>query len=57
MVTHTFTHFHLELSVAVGRAATPELAKGLWCPLDGLDGQALPSIMRKIVRHALTKAY
>lgn len=57
MVTHTFTHFHLELTVVAGRARSPDLAKGLWCPLDGLDGQALPTCMRKVVRHALAKAY
>ncbi|PKU23766.1 A/G-specific adenine glycosylase [Telmatospirillum siberiense] len=57
MVTHTFTHFHLELLVVAGRARTPELAKGLWCPLDGLGDQALPTVMRKVVRHALAKAY
>ena len=25
----------------------PELAKGLWCSLDGLGNQALPTVMRK----------
>lgn len=57
MVSHTFTHFHLELLVVAGKSRTPELAKGLWCPLDGLGDQALPTLMRKVVRHALAKAY
>jgi A/G-specific adenine glycosylase len=57
MVTHTFTHFHLELTVVAGRATAPKLAKGLWCQLDDLGSQALPTLMRKIVRHALAKAY
>ncbi len=57
LVTHGFTHFHLELTVVAGRAGRPELAKGLWCPLDGLGDQALPTVMRKVVRHALAKAY
>ncbi len=57
MVLHSFTHFHLELLVVAGKARTPELAKGLWCSLDGLGGQALPTVMRKVVRHALAKAY
>lgn len=56
-VAHTFTHFHLELQVVVGRTRAPELAKGLWCPLDGLGDQALPTLMRKVMRHALAKAY
>jgi A/G-specific adenine glycosylase len=57
LIRHTFTHFHLELAVAAGKTLTPELAGGLWCPLDRLDGQALPTVMRKVVRHALAKAY
>jgi A/G-specific adenine glycosylase len=57
LVAHTFTHFHLELSVVVGRARSPELARGLWCHLDDLGGQALPTVMRKVVHHALSKAY
>jgi A/G-specific adenine glycosylase len=57
VVRHSFTHFHLELTVVVGRTRSPELAKGLWCSLDALDGQALPTVMRKVVRHALAKAY
>ncbi|MGE5547387.1 MAG: A/G-specific adenine glycosylase [Solirubrobacterales bacterium] len=57
LVRHTFTHFHLELRVAVGKAAPNALARGLWCPLDALGDQALPTVMRKVVRHALAKAY
>ncbi|MTJ83274.1 MAG: A/G-specific adenine glycosylase [Telmatospirillum sp.] len=57
MVRHTFTHFHLELTVAAGRAKVPELARGLWCPLDQLGDHALPTLMRKVVHHALAKAY
>jgi A/G-specific adenine glycosylase len=57
VVRHSFTHFHLELVIAVGRVRVPELAKGMWCSLDGLEGQALPTVMRKVVRHALNKAY
>ncbi|MDR3435960.1 A/G-specific adenine glycosylase [Telmatospirillum sp.] len=57
LVRHTFTHFHLELTVVAGHAKVPELAKGLWCQLDRLDEYALPTLMRKVVRHALAKAY
>jgi A/G-specific adenine glycosylase len=57
IVTHGFTHFQLQLTVLVGRVERPELAKGLWCSLDGLGDQALPTLMRKVVRHALAKAY
>jgi A/G-specific adenine glycosylase len=51
MVRHVFSHFELELTVAVGTSSRP--VKGTWVPLDRLDNEALPSVMRKIVRHAL----
>jgi A/G-specific adenine glycosylase len=57
LVRHTFTHFHLELTVAAGRTGSGTLARGLWCPLDELGDQALPTLMRKVVKHALAKAY
>jgi len=57
LVSHTFTHFHLEINVIAGLVRKPELALGYWCPLDEIKTQALPTIMRKIVRHALSKAY
>ncbi len=57
LVRHTFTHFHLELQVAVGKAGTRPAIRGIWCPLDRLGDQALPSVMRKVVRHALAKGY
>ncbi|HIJ63524.1 MAG TPA: NUDIX domain-containing protein, partial [Rhodospirillaceae bacterium] len=56
-IRHTFTHFHLDLAVAVGRAGPKSAARGIWCSLDRLEDQALPTVMRKVVRHALAKAY
>ncbi len=57
-VRHVFTHFELELSVAAGDIRRkPELALGLWCPLEDLPRQGLPTVMKKILRHALAKAY
>jgi len=59
LVRHTFTHFHLELEVWAGRAtdAAPVAgqAEERWVPLDGLADEALPSVMRKLVRHALER--
>jgi A/G-specific adenine glycosylase len=60
IVRHTFTHFHLELSVYQARVdemplisedAAPE--RCMWVPRRELDTQALPSVMRKVVAHAL----
>ncbi len=57
LVRHGFTHFQLELTVAAGKVRSGALARGLWCPLDRLAEHALPTLMRKVVRHALAKAY
>lgn len=57
LVRHTFTHFHLELRVAAGKAGPNPVARGIWCSLDQLGDQALPTVMRKVIRHALAKAY
>jgi A/G-specific adenine glycosylase len=60
LVEHTFTHFHLELSVyraeveqdaAVADAAEPERCR--WLHRRELAGAALPSVMRKVLAHAL----
>jgi A/G-specific adenine glycosylase len=53
-VTHTFTHFPLELAVycarVPGRTAAPDGAR--WVDLAALPGEALPSVMRKVLAHA-----
>jgi A/G-specific adenine glycosylase len=52
VVSHSFTHFHLELVVVSAcLPGTPGTA-GEWCALDALPHQALPSLMRKVARHA-----
>lgn len=54
VVRHTFSHFHLELQVVAARAGDDWVkAEGHWVPLDRLGDHALPSVMRKVVRHAL----
>jgi A/G-specific adenine glycosylase len=55
-VSHGFTHFQLELTVlaATVQRGDPEL--GIWCPLDRVGEQALPTLFRKVVRHALRHA-
>jgi len=60
LVEHTFTHFHLELCVycaevglcaAVKRSAEPERCR--WLKRREFSGAALPSVMRKVLFHAL----
>jgi A/G-specific adenine glycosylase len=52
-VDHTFSHFHLDLAVAVGRVRAGAGTEGIWCPIGRLADFALPTAMKKIVRHAL----
>jgi A/G-specific adenine glycosylase len=49
-VTHGFTHFRLELALLAGRAEGG--GDGLWSPVERLGEYALPSLMKKVVRHA-----
>lgn len=53
-VRHTFTHFHLELSVAravLARRINPE--QGFWYPVEAIETAGLPTVMAKAARHAL----
>ena len=56
-VRHTFTHFHLELAVARAIATTAGLAKlapgAAWVTVDKMTERALPTVMRKIIAHAV----
>jgi A/G-specific adenine glycosylase len=55
-VSHTFTHFHLELKVLTGRLPTRHglKDKGIaWVPVTEIGAAGLPSVMAKIAKHAL----
>jgi A/G-specific adenine glycosylase len=56
-VRHTFTHFHLELAVARATATTSRLARlapgSAWCTVDRMTERALPTVMRKVIAHAV----
>jgi A/G-specific adenine glycosylase len=60
LVEHTFTHFHLELAVYLAKvSAEAKLAKSAgpdrcrWVHIRDLHAAALPSVMRKVLAHAL----
>jgi A/G-specific adenine glycosylase len=55
VVTHVFTHFPLELTVFLAQfpRATPAPSGARWVKLVDLAGEALPSVMRKVLAHAL----
>jgi A/G-specific adenine glycosylase len=53
VVRHSFTHFHLELAVLAAELPRgSETAAGDWIGLEALGGQALPTLMKKVVAHA-----
>ena len=58
VVTHVFTHFPLELVVytATMPASTPAPSGMRWIAGADLAGEALPTVMRKVVAHALALA-
>ncbi len=55
LVRHVFTHFPLELAVYAARVPKKTRAPtGMrFVPLGALDEEALPSVMRKVIAHAL----
>jgi len=56
VVHHVFTHFPLELSVYAAEvpARTPAPSGTRWVAFASLNDEALPSVMRKVVAHALS---
>jgi len=55
VVEHTFTHFHLKLTVWTARAARSAKADDIWIPAADVTDAGLPGVMQKVVRHALAK--
>jgi A/G-specific adenine glycosylase len=52
IVSHGFTHFLLELEVYAATFTRRPNSEGLWLPPERLDGAALPTVMKKVIRHA-----
>jgi len=52
-IRHTFTHFHLVLTVLKGKTRGTPPINGLWCAPQDMGSQALPTVMKKVLRHAL----
>ena len=55
LVRHTFTHFHLELSILKGRvpAEVPLPDACVWSSIDGFADHALPTVMKKVANYAI----
>jgi len=54
IVRHGFTHFELEIEVYAANLPRRPRMEGMWVLPDDLGSVALPTVMRKIVAHALT---
>lgn len=59
VVEHTFTHFHLELAVWTADQVSDGVLRDdgdyRWTRREDLDGEALPTVMRKVVAHVIDK--
>jgi A/G-specific adenine glycosylase len=51
VVRHTFTHFHLELQVMTAAVPARVVDGCRWIARRDLSGEALPTVMRKVVAH------
>ena len=57
VVTHIFTHFELRLSVYSADVDEVPDVHGFWEPVEKLDGEALPTVMKKAVETAIPDAF
>ncbi len=55
-IRHVFTHFELELEVWSLRTAADQ-ADGWWVRVDALAGEALPSVMKKVIAASIPEAF
>ncbi len=53
-VSHTFTHFHLEMTVQTGAGSRPAMGGEIWQAPVALADLALPTVIKKVLRHGLT---
>ena len=56
VVRHGFTHFRLELGVLAAAVDGDSPADGVWCRPERFGEHALPTVMKKVARHALAAA-
>lgn len=59
MIRHTFTHFHLEITVLRGQVKDnrePGGNSNVWSPPSRFSEHALPTIMKKVARHVRGQA-
>ncbi len=58
VITHVFTHFELRLTVyRAGPLTRPPQDHGFWVPVTELDGQALPTVMKKAISQLFQRRF
>jgi A/G-specific adenine glycosylase len=57
LVRHGFTHFELELEVYVAHFERRPTGEGRWLVREELSGAALPTVMRKVIAHAVDRPH
>jgi A/G-specific adenine glycosylase len=53
VVRHGFTHFDIDLTILAGEVPAGTKIEGAWVQPEDFGGQALPTLMKKVARHAL----
>ena len=53
LIEHGFTHLRLELQVRAARIDGRTKLGGVWVPVEAFGDHALPTLTRKVVRHAM----
>jgi A/G-specific adenine glycosylase len=48
---HVFTHFKFRMQVFVGKTDRIENVEGIWVRPEEFSGHALPTVMKKVIRH------
>jgi len=56
-VCHTFSHFHLELSVLFGQSCLRQEGKDVWSRPEYFENYALPTLMKKIAKHVVSVSH
>jgi len=56
-ITHVFTHFELRLTVYRADVAPTMVDNGWWEPVANLEGEALPTVMKKAITAAIPDAF
>ena len=56
-VIHVFTHFELRLSIFRAKVTKVAVDNGWWEPVESLENQALPTVMKKAIVQAIPLAF